>query len=255
MSSPFRRHQQRVLARNASHAMAARLANETAPAPVELKADTPAGHEYATLRVLLHENLRVLSDIASHEARIPKKAEFAKAFAPWIDGVLEADQPVQDEILTTNMVWAIDYGDFDYALRLGQFAVKHHLVLPERYNRTVSCFLTEDIAELALKNKDRVRHDQLVELAELTADADMPDPARAKLCKALGRSWADKARTFDPSADSAPAGGARAYAEEALKDFNRAFALDTQIGVRTDIKSIQKLLKQLTAAAEAPSGT
>lgn len=243
--SPALRHRQKMLAR-ASGTAGSPKAALASPSP-----ETAAGQEYAALKVLLHDNLRALSDIESHELRVPKKAEFAVAFAAWIDGVIEADQPVQDEILVTNMVWAIDYRDLGYAIRLARFALAHGLSMPDRYNRTVACFLAEEVAELAISSPEAVTHEQLCDVLQLTAEADMPDPAKAKLFKALGRSWAARAASFDPAADNAPAGGARAYAGEALDMFNRALSLDGKCGVKADIKAVEKLLKGLEPSPQS----
>lgn len=147
MVSPFRRHMQMV--HGLKSAGPNHVSQRTIVAAPEIEANTSAGQEYAALRVLLHDNLRALADTASIEARNPLKAEFAKAFSDWIEGVLEAGEQgraAQDEILITNMVWAIDYRDFDYALRLGAHVLKSDLVMPERYKRTAACFLAEDIA-------------------------------------------------------------------------------------------------------------
>jgi len=245
MSSPALRHRQKVLARQSGAASASKAGHAlSAPAP-----DTQAGQEYAVLLAVLHDQVRQLSDIASHEARQPKKAEFADQYRAWIEGVIEADQPVQDEVLITNMIWAIDYGDFAYVLKLAGFATRHGLKMPERYNRDLACFVAEEIAELAAKTPGSVPHDILVRVQLLTADADMPDPAKAKLFKALGRSWANQAETFDASADNAPAGGAAAYFDQALTTFKRALALDDKSGVKTDIKMIEKKQRDLEEAA------
>lgn len=242
MFSPALRHRQKVLAEQA--AGASRPVDSAPAAPTE----GPAGTEYAALLAVLHENVRALSDIASHEARQPKKMELAKTFDPWIQGVLAADQPVQDEILLVNMIWAIDYADFDYAILLADFALRHGLTMPERYNRTVACFLAEDIAELALKSPEAVSHEVLVKVFALTGEADMPDPAKAKLLKALGRSWVRRADDFNPAADNAPAGGAAAYLHQAQAMFERALALDEKSGVKTDIKMLAKRLQAAPAS-------
>jgi hypothetical protein len=245
MPSLAQRHQQKLRAQEAARA-AGRASKPAVPAaPPE---DSAAGAEYAQLRTVLHENLRTLKDIASHEAREPKKAEFARQYETWIEGVLQADEPVQDEILLTNMIWACDYGDYAYALRLGEFALKHGLTMPEPYNRTIACFLAEDIAEDALADADRVDHEVLLLVDRMTAEADMPDPARAKLMKALGRSWLAKAEAFDPAADQAPAGGQAAYAAEAVTAFERALKLDKKAGVKKNIEAAKRL-------AAVPDGT
>lgn len=248
MFSPALRHRQKVLSQ---------LAGETADGavadtPAEPTADTEAGREYAALRVALHEDLRKLSDTQSIEARNPMKAEMARTYAPWIEGVLaagEEGQAAQDEILVTNMIWAIDYRDFDLALRLAAHVLKFGLVLPERYTRTTGCFIAEDIATVALANHEAVTLEQLLRANALTADADMPDPARAKLHKALGRAYARRAESFDPTADNAPAGGKAAYTEQALIHFARAQALFRKIGVTKDIERAESALKKLSEVA------
>jgi len=240
--SPFLRQRQQKLAALAGTAL-------TAVTLAEPDLESAAGQEYAVLRAVLHDNLRKLQDVESHEGRIPMKREFMTEFAPWIAGVLEADAPVQDEILMTNLVWAIDCAEFDLALMLGRFALKHGLALPERYNRTTACFLREDIAEVALAQPGAVPHEVLVEIDQLTAAADMPDAAKAKLDKALGRSWLDKAANFDPSDETGPAGGAAAFASESLTHLQRALKLNARVGVKKDIERAEKLLRDL-----APKG-
>lgn len=238
--SPALRHRQRKLA-----ALAGSTALTAPGLAAEPDPKTEAGQEYAVLRAVLHDNLRKLQDVESHEARIPMKREFMSDFAPWIAGVLQADLPVQDEVLMTNMVWAIDCGEYDLALMLGRFALKHGLTLPERYNRTTACFLREDIAEIALAQPATVPHEILVELDQLTAEADMPDAAKAKLDKALGRSWLAKADAFDASDETGPAGGAAAFASEGLAHLQRAMKLNANIGVKKDIRRAEKLLRDL----------
>ncbi len=236
--SPALRHRQQKLAALAGGAVATAALAEPDPA-------SAAGQEYAQLRAVLHDNLRKLQDVESHEARIPMKRAFMTDFAPWIAGVLEADKPVQDEVLMTNLVWAIDCAEYDLALMLGRFALKHGLTLPERYTRTTACFLREDIAEVALANPAAVPHDIMVELDQLTADADMPDAAKAKLDKALGRSWLVKAAAFDASDETGPAGGAAAYASQGLDHLQRAKKLNAKIGVVKDIERAEKMLRDL----------
>lgn len=249
MVSPFRRHQQMVRGLKSAGPNHISQRADAAPEPDKT---TAAGQEYAALRVLLHDNLITLADTASIEARNPMKVEFAPAFADWIEGVLRAGEDghaVQDEILLTNMVWAIDYRDFDYALRLGAHALKFNLILPERYKRTVACFLAEDIATVALAQHEAVTLEQLLQVLALVEGADMPDPAKAKLHKAIGRAFRRRADAFDPSADNAPAGGKAAFAAEALEQLKRALALDNNVGVKKDIQELERQLKALSAQA------
>ncbi len=257
MTSPALRRRQKVLARQSAPQASppARRSLRSAagqPAP-ETPAGGPAGQEYAALLAVLHDNLRSLSDIASHEQRQPKKAEYARAFRNWIEGVLDADQPVQDEVLITNMIWALDYRDFDYALRLAQFAISHGLAMPAPFSRTPACFLAEEVALLSLSMGETVPHDVLIAVQQLVAGHDMPDPVSAKLLKALGRSWKRKAEDAEPQAESGAAGGARAWADQAAACFQRALELYPEIGVKKDMQQTAALQKKL--AAEAAAGT
>ncbi len=242
--SPFLRQRQRKLAA---------LAGATAlTAPAMLAEPDPkseSGQEYAVLRAVLHDNLRKLQDVESHEARIPMKQAFLAEFAPWVRGVIEANKPVQDEVVMTCLVWTIDCGFFDETLTIGRFALEHGLVLPERYNRTTACFLREDIAEIALAEPGKVRHEIMVEIDQLTRDADMPDAAKAKLDKALGRSWLAKAESFDPSDETGPAGGAAAFASQGLEHLQRAKKLNAKAGVVKDIERAERMLRELAPGA------
>jgi len=243
--SPALRNRQRKLAALAGGASALAAATLAEPDPA-----SAAGQQYAVLRAVLHDNLRKLQDVESHEARIPMKLDFMNEFGPWVAGVIEADRPVQDEVLLTCMVWAVDREQYDIAMIAGSFALKHGLAMPERYNRSVACFLREDIAEAALKDPAAVPHEIMVQLDVLTASADMPDQAKAKLDKALGRSWLAKAEGFDPSDETGPAGGAAAFATQALEHFNRAKKLNPKCGVVKDIQRTEKLLRDLAPKAE-----
>lgn len=255
MLSPMRAHKQRVLAIKAGRTP---LDKTRSTAPTALPSpgnDTPEGREYAALRVALHDNLRTLSDIQSHEARIPKKAEFARTYTAWIDGALvagESGQAVQDEILVTNLVWAVDYRDYDYALRLGEHAIRHHLTLPPGYTRTPACFLAEEIADAALEQADSVSLDQLLRLSALIDGADMPDPVRARLHKALGRAFGRRADAFDPADDCAPAGGKMAWLVESGEHYRRALALDANAGVKKDLERLARAIKAAATQETLP---
>lgn len=252
MFSPFRVHQQKVrAARAAALAGTAPVAGVAAPMPETGE----AASEYNVLRALLHDNLRSLESIRSVTDRNPKKAEMAKAFDPWIDGALQAGREgkaAQDEILVTMMVWAIDYRDIDRALDLAAHAIAHGLILPERYKRTVACLVAEDIATAWLADAKDVTREQLLRTLALTGGADMPDQAKAKLFKALGRATAAAAAVFDPAADNAPAGGKAGLLDAARVMFETAIKLQRNIGVVKDLEAVRRDLGAITDAAANP---
>lgn len=235
--------------------LAALAAAAAGAPPAGVAADMPetgeGASEYRALVAVLHDNLRTLAEIQSVDARNPKKAEMATAFDAWLTGVLEAGkqgQAAQDEILVTMLVWAIDCRAIDRALDLAEHAIAHGLAMPERYKRSAACVTAEDIATLAIDHPEAVSHAQLLRTAELTETSDMPDQARAKLFKALGRASAAAADTFDPQADNAVAGGQAALLTAALGWYQRALGLNRNVGVKKEIDAVERALKTLEPA-------
>ncbi|OHC96382.1 MAG: hypothetical protein A2792_00065 [Sphingomonadales bacterium RIFCSPHIGHO2_01_FULL_65_20] len=248
MSSLAQRRRAQVLAERA----AADAGEVVAGVAAAMPETGQAASEYNLLRAVLHSNLQSLAEIQSVEARNPKKAEMAKAFDAWVAGVLEAGQrgaAAQDEILVTMMIWALDCRDIDRALDLAAHAIKHGLALPERYTRKLGCFVAEDIAEAWLADAKDVTREQLLRTQALTEKADMPDQARAKLLKALGRTTATAAGAFDPTADNAPAGGKAGLLDAAKGYFEAALKLNKNIGVKKELEAVDRELKQLAEAA------
>lgn len=210
--------------------------------------------QYNLLRAVLHDNLRSLESIRSVNDRNPKKIEMAKAFDAWVDGVLQAGaegKAAQDEILVTMMIWAIDYRDIDRGLDLAAHAIKHGLALPERYTRSAATFVADQVAEAWLVDARDVTREQLLRAWSLTEKADMPDQAKAKLLKALGRATAAAAAAFDPQADNAPAGGKPALLTAAQGYFQSAVKLQKNIGVVKDLEAVERELKPFADAADA----
>ncbi len=243
--SPFRQNQQQILAALASPELSEGLAPE-------IDGGSESGVEYRALLTSLHADLHSLRDIASVLDRNPVKAQKAVTYASWVDGALEAGKSghaVQDEILMTMMIWAKDYGDFDRALTIAEHAVAHGLSMPRDYSRTAGCFIAEDIATMANEHANQdgsvVPHAVLVRTEALVQKIDMPDQAKAKLYKALGRSYARKAEDFDPQSDNMVAGGQPALVAAALDALLFAVKLDASVGVKKDIQALDKKLSEL----------
>lgn len=248
MPSLAQRRRAQVLAERAAVEAGAPIAGVAAAMPE----DSEATSEYRVLLAVLHEDLRQLSETQSVTARNPLKAEMAVKYHAWILGALEAGEAgnaAQDEIVTTNMIWAIDYRDIDTALALGTHVLTHGLALPERYNRTPACLIAEEIATVAMAEPGAVTLEQLQRVAALTEERDMPDQARAKLFKALGRASAASAAAFDPQADNAVAGGKAALIEAAIGAFGEAIKLHKDCGAKTDLRNAEGELKKLAPPA------
>lgn len=243
MTSLARRHRERALAAQAGQATASAAATGQATAMPDTG---DVASEYRALYAVLQDNLRSLSDIQSIEGRNPIKREMAETFRAWVDGALAAGADgtaAQDEIVAQMMIWAIDYRDFERALDIGEHVLRFGVKLPERYLRTPACLLAEEIATAVLAEPQLASLEHLVRLDGLTSGYDMPDQARAKLLKALGRAYAKAAEDFDPEADSAPAGGKAALLHAALEAFKRALQLNKTIGVKKDIERLERLVE------------
>ncbi len=220
MSSPARRHFQRVSA-------AQRQAAET-PAT---RADATA---YELMLLKLAEDKRRLSDIQSLERRAEIKRELLPEYAPWVRGALEGGHGVQDDVLMTVMVWSIDVGDLEQALRIGAYALAHQLAMPDQYKRSTACLIAEEFADYALRLKDGIdaaATAALTEAAAITDGQDMPDEVRAKLLKAIGLG---RDRIGDKAA--------------ALDHLKRALALHDKVGVKKDIERIEREIKNSAGA-------
>ncbi|MBK6801637.1 phage terminase small subunit [Novosphingobium sp.] len=238
MISPARASLHRKLASQAAPRGNARGA---APMPQE----GPVASEYQLLLAALGVDLIQLRNIQSIERKIEAKREMIDRYLPWIDGALSAENGAQDEIVSTMMVWSIDVGDWDLALRLAEHVLKHGIALPERYKRQPAVLVAEEFAEAGLKPEPAIDLPWLMRAQLLTAGFDMPDQVRAKLAKAIGLAFLARAATFDPEAESAMAGGKPALIEAALTQFRRALELDQGCGVKKLIERQEAALKKL----------
>ncbi|HEY9092027.1 phage terminase small subunit [Parasphingorhabdus sp.] len=245
MTSLARRTRERKLAQRLAESTGLKSPSGIAPAMPE----TGEGvNEYNVLLAALQNDLREISDIQSLEARNPVKLEKAHKYVDWVAGALQAgleEKAVQDEIVVTQMIWALDYGNYTYALIIADHCLKHGLALPERYSRSLGCLVAEQVAENALAPDADIPLEILNRTHALTEKSDMPDQARAKLMKALGRALADAAEAFDPEADNAVAGGKPALTASAIDHLTLALKLNKNIGVKKELAALENALEKM----------
>jgi hypothetical protein len=206
------RHRERVLAAQASSLAASTGAQQL------------TGSAYDLMLAKLAEDKRVLKSIQSIQQKIAVKRQRLPEYEAWIAGVLEADQPVQDDVFATLMVWHIDTGALDAALDMAAHLLKHDLKLPEHYQRDVATLVVEEIADQCEKPGAVVTVDQLLRVGQLTSERDMPDEVRAKLHKAIGLALRDTVPT------------------QALDHLQHALRLNPRLGIKTEIGKLQKQL-------------
>jgi hypothetical protein len=227
----------------------ARAHRERTAAEHRAAAGAPEQHvnanAYELMLMKLAEDRRSLKSIQSMEKRAEYKRRVLPEYAAWIDGALSNEHGVQDDVLTTVMVWRIDAGDLPGALDIGRYVIKHRLVMPDQYKRSAACLLAEEIADVALRDlaedvspeAGRAMAETLQGVAELTADQDMPDEVRAKLHKALGYAMRDSDKPV------------------ALGWLRRAFGLHDKVGVKRDIELLERDIKNTPPAAGDTTGS
>lgn len=202
------------------------------------------------LSKLTQDRIR-LKALQSVERKIEVKREVLPEYADYVAGVLAGGAGAQDDVLTRVMVWRIDVGDVAGALAIAEYVLRHGLMLPDNFNRTLGCLIAEEIAEQAMRQMDGddpVSLELLARVQELTTTEDMPDEVQAKLKKAIGRTM-----LLEVSPD-APASTDKTWLEQALAHFQRAIDLHDKCGVKKDIEGIERALKKIAAQASQTSG-
>lgn len=250
-----RQHRERTLATQAASAPA--TGGGLAPATVTQTA-TPAGRAARQITLRLQHDLRRLKEIKAISLKIAAKREMLPEYRAWCDGELEAGRmTVGDalgtsdaaEVLPTIMVWSIDVGDWQRALELAAHVLRHDVPMPARYERDAATVVLEQIATAALKVQAANRRfplDVLEQVDELTRDVDMHDEPRAKLVKAIGTELARDAEALESGTPEHTA-----TASLALGTLQRAQALHDRIGVKTEIKRLEKALAPSTPPQQA----
>lgn len=193
------------------------------------------GSAYELMLAKLATDTRRLREVQSIERKIDIKREILPEYDAWVRSAIETGKGGQDDVLTSVMIWHIDVGQHDQALDIAEYVLEHGLTLPDQYERDVQTALVDEIAEACLADQRQgqpVNLPMLARLANMTMDLDMPDPARAKLHKAIGLALKDEG-----------------HLEEAKENLERALQLHDAAGCKRDLAEIEKLLKKQEAQA------
>jgi len=226
----FRQHRQKVEAEQAAQAAAASGSDNMDTAK--------ASSIYEQMLVQMAAHKVELKAIQSMKGKAEKKAKFIMDYQAYVEGILAADEDVQDDVVVTIFVWAMDAGEFDIALQIADWALKHDLAAPPEFTRTIAAILAEELADAAIANRDNIGDylDWLSTVLHMVAEKDMVDQVKAKLFKALGYA------NFD------------AYPNDALDYFKQAVELNPRIGVKKDIKKLDAKIKDLSPAPAPTKG-
>lgn len=211
--SPAARHRERVLAEKNSQS-----AGE----------NTQAASQYELKLMDLAQDQRDLKGIKGLDLKAAKKKELLPKYLPWVEGVIASDAGTQDDVLVTMLVWAIDVSDFELALHIAAYCIKHKLSMTDNYQRDLANIVAEDIAEAQIKliNAGQEMSAEIIALTiEITKGCDLFDPVRAKLHKAYGYAL----RPTDKPA--------------ALEQLKKALSMFEKSGVKKDIENLEREIK------------
>ena len=246
--TPAQRHRARVLAAKAQ---------AESPFGIEVQ-----GSEYELMMAKLATDKRTLKNLESVQLKRQTKAAMLPDYLPWIEGALANGQGAKDFVFTTTMVWAIDAGAYNLALRMAAYAVQHKLPLPDQYHRSTAALLMDEFSTAYLGGQwnpikpdasgmvpdDTHPAEHLTAVDGITQGMDAPDQARAKLYKATAYAMLGKVQTAEePALDEMPAetlGAVQALLAQALQ-------LDTQSGVKKDMERIERKQRALVTAPKA----
>lgn len=258
-----RRHRDKILAglsaanapENGAGTVAPAVVNAAAGEATPQIANAPADRAAQQIALRLTHDLRDLKLIKGIDEKVAHKKKQIGEYAPWIEGLLEADAGVGTglaaEVAPTIMVWHIDIGDYEAALPIGAFLIRHNATMPARYKRDAASVLVEEIADAALKAQaagEQAPIDVLLNVETIVDGIDMHDEIRAKLNKAIG-SETLRAGEAAPADEAMPLLiSAQAYLAEAQR-------LHGRIGVKDRLKRVAKLITITTAAELAQAAT
>ncbi|MEG0343275.1 MAG: phage terminase small subunit [Acinetobacter sp.] len=208
------------------------------PESAILKANTDSATPTANIELRLFNHMNQLKDTKSTQEKIAKKTEWLPEYLGYIDGCLAVSPSAQNTTLVTLMVWAVDAGEYELAVRIAEFAILNDMVMPEGYSREIAEFVTEQCAEDFNNDSDlAIAHAELIKkIIELGVGEQMVDQARAKIYRALGDALKD-AQPF-----------------EAQNAYKNALRLDSKVGCKKDLTALEKLLTKQTTES-SPDAT
>ncbi len=212
----------------------------------------------------LNNDRHRLKQIQSLEAKIQLKQALVPTYLPYVEGIIEANKPVQDVVFMTILVWCIDTANYEKALEMAEFALRHNMIMPDRFERSTATLVTEEIANAFLKKlKSSADIDlpilwaleTLLENPDIPKTAlDMPDQVRAKLLVALAKGEIKEINAAIESnageVDNQLPEWVWHHANYAKTRLERAIDLDDRCNGKQDLKSLTALLKKLPAPAE-----
>lgn len=211
----------------------------------------------------LHTQRGLLAALKSRQAREAHKAQVLPEIEPYLDGALAADTGTADPVIQYATVWALDAADWPLALKLGAYAIRHGIPMPDEFQRNAPTLIVDLMADAALAGRltGADVEGYLADALTITEGQNMPDQTRAKAHKAIAYGLAGKTTLAGRAGDWK--GLSDVTLAMALRHLTTAEQLDPNAGVKKDIAAVQKLLTAAkhnthttdTTTAEAASKT
>lgn len=153
---------------------------------------TMSGSAYELQLDLLAQHKRQLKQAKSFALKNELKKQLLPEWEGYLQGVLSADAGVQDQIIGQLMIWCIDVAEYDRAIEIAGYMLKHHLTLPEHFARDLEDAFAEEMASAWIDANPRtISLSQLEAVFALINGLDMVDEVNAKLHRALGEAYFD----------------------------------------------------------------
>ncbi|WP_151803192.1 phage terminase small subunit [Acinetobacter guillouiae] len=192
----------------------------------------------ANIELRLFNHMNQLKENKSIQDRIEMKKQWLPEYLGYIDGCLAVSPSAQNTTLVTLMIWAIDAGEYELAVRIAEYAILNEMVMPEGYSRGIAEFVTEQSASDFIDDSElAVAHAELIKkIIELGVGEQMVDEVRAKIFRALG----------DALNEAQPV--------EALIAYKNALRLNSKVGCKKDLTALEKRLNKQTTES-SPDAT
>ncbi|MBB5320479.1 phage terminase small subunit [Marinobacter oulmenensis] len=191
----------------------------------------PHGSAYDLHYASMMEDMRALHDIESVQGKIERKRELLPKYEDYVAGVMEGGTGHQDDVIMNIMVWYLDTGQLEKGLDIAEYAAKHGLETPDRYQRSTAALVSEEVADFVLKERGEGEEpaEYLAQVSRALinfGESDMHDQIKAKLYKAHGYLLREAEQP-----------------ERAVESLKKALELDERAGVKMDIQALEKQLK------------
>lgn len=218
----------------AKEALAQQHAVQQAHSPVSNQ--QPLTQQDRLMQVGLENDINRLSSIQSHQKRNQLKAdELLGRYSDYLQSLIDEDSPRTENIISWNMIWAIDAADIPWAMVLAEFAIKHDIETPEGFRRDIRNTFAGDISRFALleQKQGNTSTVYMIDVLALSDEWDIIDEIRADVYKASGFEYEQQSQT-----------------ENALKYYQKALDMNPRAGVQ---RAINRLKKQLEASKNEES--